>query len=684
MFYRDIFNHLPESACICRAADGLVIYNNPKFETLFGFGQEEINESSLTLFDTTNVEHAPQLKENIANSISNEGSWSGEILSQKKDGSAFWSKITVSPFEHPEDGLVWIAMHEDISDKKQALETLEKSEKKYRDLFENSRDAILIIENETFVECNQATLDMLGYKDKGEFLQQHPSKLSPPKQPDGRSSDEKADEMMRIALEEGSNRFEWDHVRANGEVFPVEVLLTPLVTEKGVQQIHCVWRDITIQKKQRDQILYQARYDSLSGLPNRMLALDRLEQLIKESHRRDTKVAVLFLDLDNFKKVNDTLGHEWGDKILEETAKRLKNVLRDEDTVGRLGGDEFIILLGKINDPYDVNPIVHNLVESFRLPFYLDQRELILTASIGIAFYPDDAKTSSDLLRLADTAMYHTKQFGRNNFHFYTDQMNKEAERKLLLEEHLHGAVERGEFTLAFQPILKLADEKIVGAEALLRWHNPVLAQVRPDEFIAVAEQTGRIVHIGEFVVTEALKAVAKWQPKDNGVFRIAVNVSPRQFRDPNLLSCIQQNLKTTNLRSDVLKLEITEGVLLSGLATVAETLEQLNHMGIGLVMDDFGTGYSSMSYLRRYPFDTLKIDRSFINDVHTDKADRELVCAIINLAHSLGLKVVAEGVETAEQGKFLKEHGCDFVQGFYYGRPISEEEFGRLLNSFN
>lgn len=497
LFHRDILLNLAEGVCLFRANDGIVIYTNPKFETLFGWKVNEALGKPFEVLGTAFDGYSPVSKDNVLSHIKQFGVWTGEVLNLRKDGSKLWSDTTVSSFDHPDHGPIWISLHEDITDKKHALEILERSEKKYRDLFENSRDAILIIENEMFVDCNQATLDMLGYQDKTQFLQQHPSKLSPAKQPDGRDSAEKADEMMQIALNNGSNRFEWDHVRANGEVFPVEMLLTPLVTEKGITVIHTVWRDITKEKQQRDQVLYQAHYDSLTGLPNRFLALDRLEQLLKEAYRRNKKVAVLFLDLDNFKKINDTLGHAWGDKILQETARRLLAALRQEDTVGRLGGDEFIVLLGDVETPEDVSIVAGHLIESFRVPFHLEQRELILTASIGIAFSPDDATNSGDLLRLADTAMYHSKQFGRNNFHFFTEKMNTQVERKLMLEEHLHGALDRGEFYLHYQPLLSASDQKVVGAEALLRWHNKHLGNVSPEEFIAVAEQTGQIVNIG-------------------------------------------------------------------------------------------------------------------------------------------------------------------------------------------
>ena len=569
----------------------------------------------------------------------------------------------------------------DISALKQAEQALISSETKYRDLFEKSKDAILIVENGKFVDCNEAAVKMLGYQKKQQLLQVHPSKLSPLRQADGRLSSEKADEIIAVALAEGSYRFEWDHLKSDGNILPVEVILTTIRNEPDSQVIYTVWRDITLQKQQQEHILYQAHYDSLTGLPNRFLALDRLSQLISESHRQHNNIAVLFLDLDDFKKINDSLGHEAGDRLLVMAAQRLRKAVREGDTVARLGGDEFIIITGGLNKPEEAHSVAACLLEPLRDSFELDGHDLILTGSLGIACYPDDGTTAGELLRKADMAMHHAKTLGRNSYQFFTPTMNESVSRRLLLEENLHGALERKEFSLVYQPLIRISDRKIIGAEALLRWHNPTLGSVPPDEFIPITEQTGYIMQIGEFVLSEALAIAAKIQQRFDQSFKIAVNLSPRQFRDRELASKIESQLHLNALSGDALELEITEGVLLSGPSLIGEALTKMNKLGINMAMDDFGTGYSSLSYLRQYPFDTLKIDRSFIQDITLDPADRELVSAAIAMAHGLGLFVVAEGVETTEQLDHLIEQGCDFAQGYLFSKPVPAEEFMKLMD---
>lgn len=436
------------------------------------------------------------------------------------------------------------------------------------------------------------------------------------------------------------------------------------------------------QRHYESQLLNQAHFDALTNLPNRFLALDRLTQLLKEAKRDNEKVAVLFIDLDDFKKINDSLGHEMGDKILVQAAGRLSEAVRAGDTIGRLGGDEFVVLLGGINDAIDARSVAENLLDHFQEPYRLDNRELALTASIGIAIYPDDGASPAELLRNADSAMYHSKEQGRNIYHFFTEAMNKDVTRRLLLEEYLRGALERDELYLCYQPLVDVVTRSIIGTEALLRWTNPTLGTVTPDEFIPIAEQSGLIVPIGRFVLNNALKMNALWQDCCGQDLKISVNLSPRQFRDPDLLTFIQQTLKQTGIRGASLELEITEGVLMSSHTQVDAALAALSDLGISISMDDFGTGYSSLSYLRSYPFDTLKIDRGFVNDITVDPQDRELVNAAIAMAHSLGLKVVAEGVETEEQFSLLAAQGCEIVQGYLFSKPVSAEKIKEMLVS--
>ena len=437
-----------------------------------------------------------------------------------------------------------------------------------------------------------------------------------------------------------------------------------------------VVRDMTERKWAEEKILHQAHFDSLTNLPNRFLTLDRLSQLLNEARRNHELVAVLFLDLDDFKKINDSLGHETGDKLLVESAARLLSVVRSGDTVGRLGGDEFIILLSGLLDVTDSLPVVENLLNSFRDTFTIDERELIITASVGISTYPVDGDNASKLLRNADSAMYHAKALGRNTFSYFTVDMNREVSRRLSLEEQIHGALDRGEFEVHYQLQVDATEGNMIGAEALLRWHNPILGDVSPVEFIPVAEHTGAIVPIGQFVLTEALEMTAKLRQRLGSHFRMAVNISPRQFRDPNLVNFVFNAIHQSGNSANNLELEITEGVLMSGHTYIEEALAALSNLGVSIAMDDFGTGYSSLSYLRSYPFNVLKIDRSFISDISQSSADQELIKATIAMAHVLGLKVVAEGVETEVQLSILKKLGCDYAQGYHFGKPVNAVMF--------
>ena len=440
--------------------------------------------------------------------------------------------------------------------------------------------------------------------------------------------------------------------------------------------------DINVQKEYEEEIVQQAHFDSLTFLPNRFLSLDRLSVTCEEAKRKNTLVALLFLDLDDFKKINDSLGHEAGDIVLIEAAERLRSAVRTSDTVGRLGGDEFIVILGGFQSASEVHSIIDNLLKKFREVFHIQTRELTLTTSIGVAIYPSDATDTSTLLRHADSAMYDAKNKGRNTFSFYTHEMNTLAQRRLSIEEQLHDALSREEFFVVYQPKIDFSNNKVMGAEALLRWNNPVLGNVSPVEFIPIAEQTGMIIQLGEFVLKKALEQAKFWQQTISEHFQIAVNLSPRQFRDPLLFNFIKNTIEGLDISPELVELEITEGVLLTGHDYIKDILDSITGLNIKLVMDDFGTGYSSLSYLRKYSFDVLKIDRDFVKEINNSAKDEALIDAMLSMSHALGIKVVAEGIETIEQYESLKQLGCDYGQGYLFSKPISVKEMTACLMS--
>ena len=493
------------------------------------------------------------------------------------------------------------------------------------------------------------------------------------------------DQIVRLHGIRREKRLEQLHAKEHfeGNAFYVLMflllLVAMLVARRGFVSIE---RIIQTQVKAEEEIKHQAHYDNLTGLPNRSLALDRLEQMISEAERSNTRIAVLFIDLDYFKKVNDMLGHINADHLLVEVAKRISHSVRAGDTVGRLGGDEFIVLGGGISSVEEVMTIAENLNKSINENFVLEGKELILTSSIGISVFPDDGRDRLELIRKADSAMYHSKESGRNTYSYFDESMNLNVTRQLALEEQIHGALDRGEFSVVYQQKVDLASNRIVGAEALLRWNNDSLGQVPPDEFIPIAEQTGLIVPIGHFVLTEALRATRSWREQLMPDFRIAVNLSPRQFRDPDLVNNISRSLHQSNVPSKDLELEITEGVLLSEYVHIDQALEDLGKLGVVIAMDDFGTGYSSLSYLRKYPFGVIKIDRSFIQDIERNSMSLKLNHAAIAMAHALNINVVAEGVETHSQFSVLQGLQCDVAQGYYFGRPMPAEQFTELLRA--
>lgn len=452
-------------------------------------------------------------------------------------------------------------------------------------------------------------------------------------------------------------------------------------SDREIKKLSEIFHTAIEERTQAQEImLHQANFDALTELPNRFLTLDRLTLLINEARRDRSMVAVMFLDLDDFKKINDTLGHAFGDELLIEAAERLRGEVRSADTVGRLGGDEFIILLGGLRKALDAQPVAENMLSCFREAFNIQGRELLITASIGITIYPDDGDTASELLRNADTAMYHSKDLGRNSYSYYTDEMNQDVSRRLALEEQMSNALEKDEFHVNYQAKVDIGSRKIVGFEALLRWKNSLLGNIHPEEFIKIAEQSGLIIPIGKFVLSEAISVIAHLREHCGHHLSIAVNLSPRQFRDPHLATFIEETIKHYEIDAKNLELEITENVLLSGYTAIEDTLDLIKSLGVSIAMDDFGTGYSSLNYLRNYPFNVLKIDKTFIKDMVTDMADRELVNASIAMAHGLGLKVVAEGVETEEQMAILNAQGCDIAQGYLFSKAISPSDLMNLL----
>ena len=469
----------------------------------------------------------------------------------------------------------------------------------------------------------------------------------------------------------------------NGIVF--ECAYSRLLDQHGdVVGLIGVAADITERKRAEARLMQLANFDALTGLPNRALFHDRLAHALAKAHRSKKLVALLFLDLDRFKIINDSLGHYAGDELLKSVAERLQKNAREDDTVARLGGDEFTVILEGITYNEDATIVARKILEVMGQPFYLDGHEVFVTTSMGIAIYPLDGDNSDDLLKNADTAMYRAKEQGRNGYRFYTADMNAKAVEQLIMESSMRHALERNEFEVYYQPQIDVHSRELTGFEALLRWRHPDLGLLYPSQFLRLAEDNGLIVVIGEWVLHHACAQAAEWQRTGLPPVRVAVNLSGRQFRQENLVESVARALRESGLSPHLLELEITENFLLDNIQSAVITLNRLHDLNVQLAMDDFGTGYSSLSYLKRFPLNSLKIDQSFVRDISTDPDDAAIAEAIIALAKTLRLRVMAEGVETEEQLYFLRSRGCDQAQGFLINEALPAHQVLPWFHSRN
>lgn len=481
---------------------------------------------------------------------------------------------------------------------------------------------------------------------------------------------------------------EHQHYDADGGLRMVEVAATPLRNPAGeLYAIVEYTRDITDRKRfqslfleEQQRLHHLAHYDSLTGLPNRQLFQDRLQQALIKAQRTGDLVALLFLDLDRFKGVNDTLGHTIGDRMLEAVAQRLTDCVRQEDTVARLGGDEFTMLVEGLRQPEMAAKVAIKVLERLAHPLWLGGHELHVGTSIGISLYPDNGKDMETLIKHADAAMYLAKERGRGNYQFFHEALNTHARRQLIVETALRRALEGEELSLNYQPQIAITSKRIVAVEALARWHNAKLGPVPPSEFIMTAEDSGLITSLGDWVLTQACAQTYRWQEAGYGGLRVAVNLSARQFRQPDLLERVEEILRCTGLRPQYLEFELTESVLLVGTKEAVAVMERLKALGVHLSVDDFGTGYSSLAYLKRFPLDRLKVAQEFVRDVPADPQDTAIARAVVALAHGLELEVVAEGVESIEQYELFRSLGCDYVQGYLFSHPLCPLELEALL----
>ena len=566
----------------------------------------------------------------------------------------------------------------ELHERVEALHQAQAELKRYATVFTNAREGMVITDDKArIVAVNPAFTEITGYPVE-EVAGATPAKLS-----SGRQDQDYYQKMWGALQGRGQWQGEIWNRRSNGEIYP-EWLSIAAVRDSDGQTTHYIgiFSDVTERKEAEARIHHLAHHDALTGLPNRLLLQDRLGQAIREARRKGTQVAILFMDLDRFKWINDTLGHDAGDHLLRTITRRCLEVLRESDTLARLGGDEFVAILPDLKDAQDAGLVARKLLAAITQPCMLGSHELSLTCSIGIAVFPGDGVTDSLLLRNADAAMYRAKSEGRNGFQFYSTDMNAARLGELLLEHQLRGALERQELCLFYQPKVDARDGTLRSCEALLRWRHAEEGLLTPDRFLPAAEESGLIVPIGEWVIHEACRQMRRWMDEGRKPVRVAVNLSGQQFAHQNIVQLVRDALQEHGLPPQLLELELTETILMRDIERTLQTLGELCELGVSLAIDDFGTGYSSLAYLRQFQVHTLKIDRSFVNDIKADANEAKIASAVIGLAHSLGLRVVAEGVETPLQQAFLADHACDYLQGYLFGKPEPAERFSARLEA--
>ncbi len=652
-----------------------IIYANTAFENITGYKSADVlgKNPSILYGEQTDPD---QLRE-IDSAVSAEHECNVLIKYYTAAGEPFWSSSSISPVRDKEGRLThYIEVQNDVTPLIQALDAVRESEQRFRQLIENASDMVVVLEQSGIIRyISPAVERILGYqpedvqgRDIFEFV--HPDELVLTR----------TIFLQLLQIPEELMTIEMRVVRADGSWCHIEVTGQNLLNKPGVRGVVINARDLSERKQANDRLDHLAYHDVLTDLPNRLMFNDHLTKSIANAKRRSAMVAVLFLDLDRFKVINDTLGHSVGDELLQQVARRLVATSREGDTIARWGGDEFTVILLTIANSRDAARAATRIINSLGEPFHVAGHELYITATVGISMFPAAGEDVETLVRNADTAMYRAKEEGQNHYQFYTPKMNAGASERLALEGHLRRALEREEFVLYYQPQVESLTGRIVGAEALVRWQHPDLGLVPPKEFIPLAEETGLIVPIGEWIMNRACIQARKWQDANLTPLKIAVNLSARQFSQRDLQAMIQKAIRDSGADPNWIELELTESMLMNCENRVINSMKDLAASGISITIDDFGVGYSSYSYLKRYPVSALKIEQSFVRGMLVDAHDNAIVQSVIAMAHKLNLRVIAEGVETKEQSDALVASRCNLLQGYYYGKPAPAEDFFKLL----
>jgi diguanylate cyclase (GGDEF)-like protein/PAS domain S-box-containing protein len=683
--FEQLFRHMADPALLLK--DGVFIDFNGAALAFLGYQ----DRAALLLKSPVDVAPATQSNgqattqltaEAFATTMKN-GSHRFSAEHQKSDGSTLFTEVVLTAIPIENETLV-CAMWRDISAYLASEAALLESKKSLQDLRETSMDAWMLVDESGFLDCNAAALKVFGCDNKDLFCSLHPNTLSPETQPDGSSSTEGIKHHMSEAFRNQSHQFEWVHKRLDtDQPFYSDIFLST-TSIKGKKVIQASVRDISGRKHNEDQIRQLATQDPLTGLVNRYVLSERIQHAVKVNQRSKKFGALLFIDLDQFKIINDTQGHQAGDALLQQVAERLPSCVRESDTVARFGGDEFAILLEELSTN-ELTAVAHaefvgeKIVRALNRPYLINKREQTNTPSIGVALFSPESD-ADDILQQADIAMYQAKRSGRNTIRFFDPAMQKSIDLRVALEKDLKRALHDNEFELHYQ--LQVNHKQTpLGAEALLRWKHPTLGYIPPLDYISIAEESGLIVPIGHWVLETACKQLETWgnNPKTDQLV-MAINVSAVQFNETSFVGSIFKAIKKYRIKPHLLKLELTESMLVENLETIIIKMTQLKDLGVSFSLDDFGTGYSSLQYLKKLPLDQLKIDQSFVRDLETDEQDRSIVQTIIAMAKGLQMEVIAEGVETQAQHQMLNDYGCLNYQGYLFARPLVISEFDDLI----